>query len=248
MAAKRAVDARAGAPAGSGGWWWGIIGTAQWARLDSRDDRAKCDVYGRGARAWIPAIVATLLGRWREGVVMAEAEEVLYEGKYLRYVRRGNWEYVKRKNISGIVGIVAVTDEGKLLLVEQYRPPMGKNVIEIPAGLAGDVAGSEHEKLAEAAKRELLEETGYEAREMIEVVQGASSAGICDEVITLFVARGLMRKGAAQGDGSEEITLHEVPVKDVAAWVAERLKMGLAVDLKVYAGLYFAQAQLGPNT
>jgi ADP-ribose pyrophosphatase len=179
---------------------------------------------------------------------MAEAEEVLYEGKFLRYVRRGKWEYVTRKNISGIVGIVAVTDEGKLLLVEQFRPPMGKRVIEIPAGLAGDVAGSEHEKLAEAAKRELLEETGYEAREMIEVVQGASSAGICDEVITMFVARGLVRKGDAHGDGSEEITLHEVPLKEVPAWVASRLKTSVAVDLKVYAALYFAQSQMAPNT
>jgi ADP-ribose pyrophosphatase len=180
--------------------------------------------------------------------MMVEKEDVLYEGKFLRYVRRGNWEYVTRKGISGIVGIIAVTDEGNLLLIEQYRPPMGKNVIEIPAGLAGDVAGSEHEKLAEAAKRELLEETGYEAREMIEVVQGASSAGICDEMITLFVARGLVRRGDAHGDGSESITLHEVPLKNAESWVADRVKRGASVDLKVYAGLYFAQAHLAPNT
>src|SRR5436190_21784999 len=91
------------------------------------------------------------------------ADEVLYEGKFRRYVRRGGWEYVARRNVTGIVGIIAVTDDGKLVLVEQFRPPVGKNVIEIPAGLAGDVAGSEHEALAEAARRELLEETGYEA-------------------------------------------------------------------------------------
>ncbi|HEX8524670.1 MAG TPA: NUDIX hydrolase [Tepidisphaeraceae bacterium] len=170
---------------------------------------------------------------------MADPVEVLYEGKFLQYVRKGKWEYVTRRNISGIVGIVAVTDDGKLLLVEQWRAPLGRTVIEIPAGLAGDVSGQEHEKLAEAAKRELLEETGYEAREMIEVTAGASSAGICDEVITMFVARRLTKKGEPKGDGSEQITLHEVPVREVEAWLKGRIAGGGFVDLKVYAALHF---------
>ena len=174
---------------------------------------------------------------------MSESEQVLYEGKFIRVVRRGNWEYVTRRKVTGIVGIIAVTDEGKLLLVEQYRPPIDKNVIEIPAGLAGDVAGSEHEALAAAAQRELLEETGYTAREMNEVGQGTSSAGICDEVTTLFVARGLERKERrdVHGDGSEKITLHEIVLNEAAAWVAQRVASGSQVDLKVYAALYFAQ-------
>jgi ADP-ribose pyrophosphatase len=178
---------------------------------------------------------------------MAEPDEVLYEGKFIRVVRRGKWEYVTRRNVTGIVGIIAVTDEGRLLLVEQYRPPVGCNVIEIPAGLAGDVAGSEHEALAEAARRELLEETGYSPREMVEVAQGTSSAGICDEVITLFVARGLVRRQQREvhGDGSEKITLHEIPVDEVEAWAKRRVAEGAMVDLKVYAGLNFVRQAAG---
>src|SRR5215217_8780485 len=103
--------------------------------------------------------------------------ETLAEGKFIQLVRQGTWEYATRKGVSGIVGIVAVTDDGKLVLVEQDRPPVGKRVIELPAGLAGDAAGKEKEDLAEAARRELLEETGYEADNWAQVAEGAASAG-----------------------------------------------------------------------
>src|SRR6476660_4648772 len=104
-----------------------------------------------------------------------------YDGKYLQVLKRGKWEYVSRKKITGIVGIIPVTDDGKLILIEQFRMPVGKTVIELPAGLAGDVEGEENEPLVNAARRELLEETGYEAKEMIEVAAGTPSAGLCDE-------------------------------------------------------------------
>src|SRR6478672_1057017 len=118
---------------------------------------------------------------------------VLYDGKHIQLVRRDRWEYARRKNLTGIVAIVAVTEDGKLVLVEQYRPPVGARVIELPAGLAGDVAGQEAEDLATAALRELLEETGYEADVMTEVGAGAASAGMTDEIITLFLAAGLRK-------------------------------------------------------
>jgi ADP-ribose pyrophosphatase len=167
---------------------------------------------------------------------------VVAEGKFVRLVRRGKWEYVTRRGISGIVGIVAVTDEGKLLLVEQERPPVGARVIELPAGLAGDVAGAEHEDLAEAARRELLEETGYAARDMIWLAEGAASAGISDEIISLYLATGLTRIGAAEGDGSERLILHEVPLNSVPQWLEERRKAGMVIDLKIFAGLQLAAA------
>jgi len=88
------------------------------------------------------------------------ANEILCDAKYLRLVRANGWEFVQRKNVSGIVGIIAVTSDRKLILVEQYRPPVGKNVIEIPAGLAGDSPTTRNEDLALAAMRELEEETG----------------------------------------------------------------------------------------
>jgi ADP-ribose pyrophosphatase len=160
-------------------------------------------------------------------------------GKRVRLVRRGDWEYVTRKSVSGIVAIVAVTDHGKLVLVEQFRPPVAKSVIELPAGLAGDEAGHEQEDLADAARRELLEETGYEAADMTFIAQGVPSAGITDEIITLFRATGLRKTGKGEGDGSEQITLHEVRVDGVAAWLERKRQEGRLVDLKVYAGLYF---------
>ena len=168
--------------------------------------------------------------------------ETLADGKFIRLVRQGKWEYAARKGVSGIVGIVATTDDGKLLLVEQFRPPVGRRVVELPAGLAGDVAGQEHEALAAAAARELMEETGYAARRLTEVAAGTASAGMVDEVITLFLATGLTKAGPGAGDGSEQITLHEVPLDGAVDWLRRRTDEGLLVDLKVYAGLYFARA------
>jgi ADP-ribose pyrophosphatase len=124
-------------------------------------------------------------------------------------------------------------------LIEQFRPPVGKRVIEIPAGLAGDETGHEMEELAAAARRELLEETGYEAKTMKPVGEGPPSAGICDEVIAMFVATGLTKTGDGAGDGSEDITLHEVPVSRVPAFLKRKAREGCLIDLKVYGGLYF---------
>jgi ADP-ribose pyrophosphatase len=168
--------------------------------------------------------------------------KVVYDGKHVQLVRQDNWEFARRKGVSGIVGIVAVTDDRKLLLVEQYRPPVGARVIELPAGLAGDSKGREDEDLADAARRELLEETGYEARGMQRVAAGAASAGMSDEVMTLFRATGLTKAGSGAGDGTEQITLHEVALGEVVEWLAGREREGMLIDLKVYCGLYFAGA------
>jgi ADP-ribose pyrophosphatase len=168
-----------------------------------------------------------------------EPTRVIADGKHIRLVARGKWEFAERKKVSGIVGIVAVTDQNKLILIEQLRAPVNRRVIEIPAGLAGDIAGSEDEKLEIAAQRELMEETGYEAREMTRLIDGAVSAGITSEIVTLFRATGLTRTGKGGGDGSEDIEVHEVPVDKVHAWIQEREKTGAIVDFKVYAGLFF---------
>jgi len=167
--------------------------------------------------------------------------EIEYEGKYLRMVRRGGWEYVTRKNVTGIVAIVAVTNENKLILVEQFRPPLQKRVIELPAGLAGDIAGCEQEELATAAQRELEEETGYVAQTMKLVATGVPSAGLCDEIISIFVAQGLKKTGDGGGDASEQIIVHEVPVKNVVHWLEEKQRDGMLIDLNVYTGLCFVR-------
>jgi ADP-ribose pyrophosphatase len=167
--------------------------------------------------------------------------EVVCDGKHIQLVRQGVWEFARRKGISGIVGIVAVTDDGKLVLVQQYRAPVGANVIELPAGLAGDAKGHEREPLVDAARRELREETGYEARRMDRVAAGAASAGMTDEVMTLFRATGLKKTGQGTGDETEDITVHEVRLDEVIDWLAAREREGKLVDLKVYCGLYFAR-------
>ena len=158
----------------------------------------------------------------------------------MRLVDEGGWEYVERNAATGIVVIVAVTSDDRLLLVEQFRPPVAARVLELPAGLAGDVAGHEQEALASAARRELLEETGYEATEWTLLGQGPPSAGLSSEVVSFFRASGLRRAGPGGGDENEAITLHEVSLSSLDGWLRERSQAGILVDPKIHAGLRLA--------
>jgi len=165
----------------------------------------------------------------------------VYEGQHLSMVRRDHWEFVTRNTKKPAVGIVAITDSGKIVLVEQFRPPVGQNIIELPAGLAGDIAGLENEPLVEAAKRELLEETGYIATKWTKLGSGCSSPGLTDELTELFLAEGLSKQAEGGGDETEDITIHEVALSDVTKWLA---KKGCTLDFKLMAGLYLAQKKL----
>ncbi|HSI85265.1 MAG: NUDIX hydrolase [Candidatus Methylacidiphilales bacterium] len=168
------------------------------------------------------------------------ANHIRYEGRFLRFVEtQSGWEYVERTKVSGIVVIVAVTPENKMIFVEQYRPPVGSVCIEIPAGLAGDIEGQELEALEIAATRELVEETGYLAESMEYLTHGSSSAGLCTEIITFFRARGL-KKVNDGGDGTEAIKVIEVPLPEVHNWLRERIAAGACADFKVFTALYFA--------
>lgn len=166
-----------------------------------------------------------------------DMHKLLWQGKHLRMVADNGWEYVQRNRINGIVAIVAVTPENKLLLVEQFRPPLHKHVIEIPAGLSGDISEYAGEALEQAARRELLEETGYEAQHFLGVLEGAVSAGLCDEMITFFTAAKLKYCGPAMGDGHEQITVHEVPLTEIHQWLDTQSAQGKALDCKVYTAL-----------
>lgn len=170
-----------------------------------------------------------------------QPKEVLARGKYLQLVRQGSWEYAERLGISGIVGIIPLTDAGEMVLVEQFRVPLGKRVVELPAGLAGDVLGQEGEPLREAACRELEEETGYHAREMRQVLQGPNSAGSSPHVMTFFLATGLTQVGAGGGDEHEDIQVHVVPLAGIHAWLLAQEAQGKLLDPKIYAGLWFAE-------
>lgn len=165
--------------------------------------------------------------------------EVLSSGRYIRLVREGTWEWAERTNASGVVVVLATTPSDGLLFVEQHRIPVGGRVIELPAGLAGDVAGEEDEALERAAARELEEETGWRPSRVERLTGGPVSAGMTSEILTFFRATGLVRISDGGGDPSEEIVVHEVPVSRAHDWLAERAAAGVMADPKVYAGLYF---------
>jgi ADP-ribose pyrophosphatase len=167
---------------------------------------------------------------------------VLATGKYLTLFDEGGWEYVSRHGVAGIVVMVAITDDGKLVLVEQKRTAVHQRVIELPAGLVGDGDAHAGESLADAARRELLEETGFAAREMKPLAEGPIAVGVSDETVSFFHARGLERAGPGGGDDSEQITVHEVPLAGLRAFLAACAAADLGVDPKIYAGLFLAGA------
>jgi len=170
-----------------------------------------------------------------------DASRVLFAGKFLQVIQQGRWEYADRNSATGAAVIVAVTDHQEIVLIEQHRIPVGRSVIELPAGLVGDDAGSEGEAAETAARRELLEETGYAASQMKQVAHGPPSAGLASEIVTMFLARGLTKEHEGGGDEHEQIRVHVVPIDRADAWLtAQEQERGVLVDPKVYAGLYFA--------
>lgn len=167
----------------------------------------------------------------------------LYTGKFLELVKEGRWEYAERANATGAAIIAAVTDEQKLLLVEQFRIPVHSRTIELPAGIIGDEPGGSGESVEQAANRELIEETGYSAAKMEMLTHGPASSGLTSETVSLFRASGLRRVGKGGGVEHEEITVHEVPLAEVDGWLEMKAKSGALIDPKIYAGLYFIQKQ-----
>ncbi|MEM1294293.1 MAG: NUDIX hydrolase [Verrucomicrobiota bacterium] len=172
-------------------------------------------------------------------------DHVLYEGKFLKlgHDEGKSWEYVSRANATGVVAILAVTENREILVVEQFRPPLGKKVIELPAGLAGDEPLKEEEPLVSAAKRELYEETGYEAKKWWSLLVGPTSSGMTDETITFFLATELTRISERDrfGVGGEDIKLHHVPIGEVLDFMRRQTEEGKGVDFKIYAALYVAR-------
>lgn len=163
----------------------------------------------------------------------------LHTSKFLALIKEGRWEYVDRVNATGAALIIAVTTEQKVLLVEQYRIPVHARTIELPAGIIGDEPGSLNESHAAAARRELLEETGYAAEHVEALTTGPACSGITSERVTLFRATGLRRRGQGGGVAHEDITVHEVPLAEIVPWLEAKAKTGVLIDPKVYTGLFF---------
>ncbi|MDC0886319.1 NUDIX hydrolase [Altererythrobacter sp.] len=159
-------------------------------------------------------------------------EEVMWQGKFVTAKRRGRWEYASRARGIRAAAIVAI-DDGHVLLVEQYRVPLGRISLEIPAGLIGDHEGDEDEDATTAAMRELEEETGYRAERMETIGEFYSSPGMVSEAFTLLRAHGLTKVGPGGGTEGENITVHRVPMSDLPQFVAEWRKRGHGVDVRI---------------
>ncbi len=122
----------------------------------------------------------------------------------------------------GGVAIVALTDEGNVIMEWQYRRPFDRNVYEIPAGKRD--AGED--PLA-CGKRELEEETGYKAKSFIYLGSILPTPGFCSEVLHMYVATGLY-KGKLRRDKDEYLELEQVPLD----CVVEKILSGEIVDAK----------------
>ncbi|CCW17959.1 ADP-ribose pyrophosphatase [Sphingobium indicum BiD32] len=161
---------------------------------------------------------------------MSAPEEVMWAGRFITAKRRGKWEYVGRAR--GIkAAVILAVDQDHVLLVDQYRVPLGKRCIELPAGLVGDHDADEDASIA--ASRELEEETGYRAARLESLGEFFSSPGMVAESFTLFRAHDLVKTGDGGGVDGEDIHVHRVPLAGLAAQVTAWRNEGYAIDVKL---------------
>jgi ADP-ribose pyrophosphatase len=157
-------------------------------------------------------------------------ETVEWTGSWIVAKRRGRWEYASRTRGIRAAVIVAI-DGGEVILVEQYRVPIGKYCLELPAGLIGDV--DEDEDDLASARRELEEETGYRAAQWENLGEFYSSPGMVEESFSLLKATGLTRIGDGGGTEHEAIVVHRVPLDRIAETIAEHRAQGHGIDVKL---------------
>ena len=156
--------------------------------------------------------------------------QVMWEGKYIRAIKRGQWEYASRANNIGAVAIVAEVD-GKIILVDQPRVATGRRCLELPAGLVGDE--DEKATVEETALKELEQETGYTAERIERVGEFYASPGMVSEGFTLVRAHGLSKIGEGGGDKNEDINVHLVAHGDISAFIERKRGEGIGIDVKL---------------
>ena len=168
---------------------------------------------------------------------MTNLTQTLYEGQWLRLVRIGHWESCERTHAQGMaVIVIAVTPADEVLFVEQFRIPLGARTIEMPAGLVGD--DHAEDTLVDAARRELVEETGWSPGRVEVLLTGPTSSGMSNERIAFVRARDLVRVGDGGGVDDENIVVHAVPRAQAPAWLMRKRAEGYELDLKLWAGLW----------
>jgi ADP-ribose pyrophosphatase len=161
-----------------------------------------------------------------------EPEQVEWAGRFVVAKRRGRWEYAARARDIRAAVILAL-DAGEVILIEQYRVPLGQYCLELPAGLIGDDEAGADEDAVASAVRELEEETGYRAAQWEELGEFYSSPGMLSESFTLMKATGLTRVGEGGGTEHEDIVVHRVPLDRIVETVAEHRARGHAIDVRI---------------
>ena len=164
---------------------------------------------------------------------------LLWQGKYLEIRKSGTWEYAARIGAMAAAVIVAITDAGEIVLVEQFRHAHGARTIELPAGLIGDTDAGDTPTAA--AARELHEETGFVAANWEDFGAFATSPGMSSEVFQLFRATGLTRAGPGGGVDGEDIVVHVVPLAEVTAFIAAQRRAGHVIDCRLIIALGLIQ-------
>lgn len=177
------------------------------------------------------------------------SKKIMWKGKFMSAVEityrdaRGavrTWEALERVGIGGIVVMVAVTPAGNVLLEKQFRPPLGRQVMELPAGLIDPGESAE-----EAARRELIEETGWSAGKLQFLAEGPISTGASTELLRAYLCTDLTFVGKNGGDDNEIIEVIETPLRDVLDFLQKAQSRGMLVDLKVFGLVELARKALG---
>ncbi|MGQ0530762.1 MAG: NUDIX hydrolase [Panacagrimonas sp.] len=163
----------------------------------------------------------------------------LHDGEFLQLLRNQHWEYVRRQRSTGAGFIVALTDANELVLVEQFRIPLQRRVIELPAGIIADSLATQDETVEASAMRELEEETGFRGQEARILCSGPVAAGMTDEIGYFTRVLGLQRVGPGGGVDGEDIRVHVVALAHLDAWLAEQAVRGVLIDPRIYIALHF---------
>lgn len=161
--------------------------------------------------------------------------KVMYDGNFITVckdnVRLPDGSTSTREYLThpGAVAVLALLDNGKLVMERQFRYPLHREFIELPAGKIDD-----QEHILDCAQRELLEETGYVAREWIHLTTAWPCIGYADERMEYFLARGLSHQGS-QLDEGEFLEVFELSLAEALEWV----RAGKIDDSKTIIGLFW---------
>lgn len=167
-------------------------------------------------------------------------QELMYQGKVVAFYKdilelpNGNvveWDLVKHP---GAAAIIPVLDDGRIILVEQFRNALGHKTLEIPAG--GIEKG---ETPLQCVAREVEEETGYRSESITPLIEVITAIGFCDEKIPIFIARDL-KKTQQHLDEDEEIAIKVFTIDEAV----EMILNGEIIDSKTVSGILAYKATL----